>query len=418
MQREIERFNNFGAEALKQGKINTALAYLRRAAALEPTPPIRCNLAVALSNAGEYAEASHILTDILNENNSNAPAWHAYGVLSLVTGHPDDAIKCFETVVKLHPENGGYKFDLALARMQNGEWRDGFAAYECRRDWKPERVFGDMPRWDGTRGKKIYVWAEQGIGDTLQFARYLPWLASISEKVTFALPAPLIQLFAGYSAICELVEFNALLSRENIECEVALMSLAHFYGTTQTRMPGDPGFIGKSLQGPLVGKTKEKLNIGLCWACNPNSNHYRERSVPLDKLISLTGNPHANFYSLQVGPAAADIVKYNAANLIKDLSSDLADDWCATVAAMQGMDMVVSTDTAVAHLAGILGIPVKMFLARRDWWRWGNEGISTPWYPSMRIFRADKPYDWEAPIKEVAAIIDQAVKNRNSSIMA
>ena len=406
------RLSNHAVSQLQGPNRATALAALRRAVELDPkSQAIRANLSVALTNFGEYAEASKILHGLVTEDTGHVAAWHSYGVLGLVSAFPEDAVECFKACMLLDPSNYMYKFDHAIALMQAGRWEEGWRAYECRREYKSERSFKDIPRWDGSHGKDIFVWAEQGIGDTFQFSRYLPLLAKISKRVTFGVPAQLANLFKPYSEHADLLVLGTQLP-DSIECEVSLMSLPLHLGPSPAEWPADPGLLGSNITATVPDSN---FRVGLCWACSPSSANHRERSVNFTDMLQLTRHSNIDFYSLQVGAAAADIANAQAQLLVTDLSDKLTDDWCATAAAIKSVDMVVSTDTSVAHLAALMGKPTIMLIARRDWWRWGNSGTKTAWYPTMHIIRQARPYSWAAETEQASALIGQAARERSES---
>lgn len=412
------RLSNHAAGLVNSPKRKAALAYLKRAARLDPQPGILCNLAIVLTNFGYYNDASELLHKLVTHDENDLGAWHAYGVLSLVAGMPEDAVECFKKCVALDPNNGTNKFDHSLALMQAGRWEEGWDAYECRRMYKPERIFRDLPRWDGTPNKNVYVWAEQGIGDTFQFARYLAPLKEISKRVVLAIPPSLHEIFAGYKEIgVEILNFNT--DAAGIDAEISLLSLPRLLGPTPDRWPADPKLLAKTVQPkfkPLA--FSPKLKIGICWACNGASYHNAERSIPFEEMLQLAEEPDADFYSLQVGTPVQDIYSNAAQLIVTDLSAETSDDWCATAAAIKSMDIVVTTDTSVAHLAAILGRNTVMLLARRDWWRWGNEGLKTPWYPTMTVIRQAKPHAWAAEIQQASVIIGHAARAHCANLAA
>lgn len=409
------RLSNQAAGLLATPQRNTAFALLKRAVSMSSRAGIKTNLAIAHTALGNYAAASEILHGLVTMDNDDLAAWHAYGVLSLVAAIPEDAVECFRKCTLLDPGNGNHRFDYALALMQAGRWQEGWEAYEARKDHKPERIFPGLQHWDGSAGKKVYVWAEQGLGDTFQFARYLPLLRQISQRVILAIPPSLFGLFDGYRDVVDILKFNEPV--ENIDCEVSLMSLPLHLGATPDKWPVDPGLIAKNIC-KMDLEDSAKLKVGLCWACGPSSHHHLERSLPFKDLIAVTENAGASFYSLQVGKDAAAISLNNAQTVVKDLSPSLTDDWSATASAIKALDMVVTTDTSVAHLASALNKPTIMFLARRDWWRWGNSGDKTPWYPSMTIIRQQRPFHWDSEIQRVSAIIGQAAQDRCADSVA
>lgn len=413
MNKEAQRLNNLATRLFKDGKRATAKALIKKSLNLDPHSECsRCNYAVLLTNYGEYAAAKKIFDEVLAKNNDSILGWHGYGVLSLVSQHPDYAAKCFKECIRLEPANGSHKFDYACSITQAGKWKEGFELYECRKQWKPEREFSQFLPWTGEHGKKIYVWCEQGIGDSIQYSRYLSWLVNISAQVTFAVPPDLYELFKDFNEICRLVPLTGAMV--DADYQVPLMSLAHFY------MQED--FIDVPLPSSLW-KTPNRsddsvFDVGLCWACSSTSINYLERSIPFEELLQLTEINNTRFHSVQVGSSIKDITDSYAQNLVIDHSAFINEDWNETRGVLANCNYVVATDTSVAHLAASMNIPTIMFLARRDWWRWGNEGNTTPWYPSMTIIRQKIPFKWENEIKQAYAILETAAKNRQSETLA
>lgn len=413
LDREVKRLSNHAVTLLNSEKRKTALPLLKRAGELTNDPGVWCNLAIAYTNEGKYVEASQILHQLVTRNPKDLAAWHAYGVLNLVSALPQDAVGCFEKCCELDPKNGAMVFDYSIALMQAGYWQKGLECYESRREWKPERYFPGLPKWTGEEGKSVYVWAEQGIGDTFQFARFIPWLSKRCKRVVFALPADLHSLFKGYSEYCEIVGHVQDIS--DVDFEAPLMSLARHYVEVENDAPmflEDLNLLASNVQPRKI--VSDRLKVGVCWATNPSSHHYLERSLPFGSFLEITENSGCSFHSLQIGPASADIIKNSAQLVVEDLSSEMIDDWSATASIIKAMDIVVTTDTSVAHLAAILRKPTIMFLARRDWWRWGNEGETTPWYPSMTIIRQEAQNTWGPEFAKVSAMLGEAARNRLS----
>ena len=407
MHKDCRRLANLATNLIGTDKSKAGIAFLKRVVDETQDVSAKINLAIAYTNIGEYVVASKILSKLVQDSPNDILVWHAYGVLSMVAGLPADAINCFQNCIKLDPTNGTLEFDLSLALLQSGLWEKGFEAYESRRDFNPEKSFPGLPKWDGSEGKSVYVWCEQGLGDSFQFSRYIPWLATEKKcKVTFACPENTHAVFVGFSKYAKIVHLVKDVS--GIDCEVPLMSLAHHYGTTQGNVPEDPGLIGSTIEAAEV--FTDKFKVGLCWGCNPKSVHHRERSLPFQDLLQVVENSDCDFFSLQVGDKAADISANAAQMVVKDLSHELEGNWVATVAYIKAMDYIVTTDTSVAHLAAILKKPTITFLARRDWWRWGNEGSTTPWYPTMHIIRQEKPFSWAKEVAKASAIIGAAAR--------
>lgn len=410
--KEAQRLNNLATQLFKEGKRHTAKALVKNSLALEPNSEYAIsNYGVLLTNFGDYEEAEKVFHQVLEKNPQSLLANHGLGVLHLVAAEPKKAIIHFQKCMEIEPYNGSHRFDFACAVIQSGDWQNGFELYECRRDWKPEREFPQFERWNGEIGKKVYVWAEQGIGDMFQYARYLPWLNEISEKVTFAVPPFLLEMMQEqFHKMFNVVPLTGAMV--DADYHVPMMSLAHYHGMHE--IPGPLNFKPRWNN----YKSNGKFKVGMTWACNPTSVNYRERSLPFEDLLLLTEVENTEFHSLQVGSRIGDITEAYAQNLVSDTSATINDDWCATRDLIASCDMVIATDTSVAHLAASMGIPTIMFLARRDWWRWGNGGPKTLWYPRMTIIRNAVPFKWEHEINMAYAILEKAAQDRQLKTLA
>jgi len=400
-------------------KRKAALHMLERIHALDPGPRTLMNIAVVNTKLGNYREAEEQLDAVLLANPEYLGAHHARGVLHLVMDKPRQAIDDFKRCIDLAPDELNHRLDLSMALLQAGLWADGFDMYETRKQINPERTLKGVAPWKGDPdpyGLHLYVWAEQGIGDTFQFSRYLPWACSRAKRVTFAVPYTLLDIFEPWTAYLPNLEVTAFSGYvpETVNAETSLMSLAHWSGTAfSSDVPQDPGYISvwaqqRFLTGkhcPLV-RQGPMLKAGLVWACNPGSAHSAERSVPFEDMLTLIKLPQFEFYGLQVGERAADITAHQAQTFVTDLSPWILDDWSRTVTCIQQMDVVISTDTSVAHLAALMNKPTYMLLARRDWWRWGSD-VTTPWYPTMNIARPRKPFVWDDALDQVTGWLSQ-----------
>ena len=250
----------------------------------------------------------------------------------------------------------------------------------------------------------MLVHAEQGLGDTLQFARYVPMLAARGGRVVLEVPPELCRLLAGLAGVAELVPHGAPLPR--VAVQVPLLSLPGRFGTGPDTIPAatpylraEPGAVAawRARLGAASG-----LNVGIAWAGSRLHRNDRHRSVALDRLAPLARIPGARLFALQVGAAAAEL---GPAGLpIHDLAPDIAD-FADSAAIVTALDLVVTIDSALAHLAGALARPVWVLVPFAPDWRWGMTGESTPWYPTMRLFRQRRPGDWDEPVGRVAAAL-------------
>lgn len=400
--REEEVLNNKGTSLVQDNKPKLAVPFFRRAIGLDPDNlSFRTNLGIALSKLPGYEEeAKSILHNVLEKDPTNCITLHALGVLADYNQAYEDSFACYRDCKKLSGDQSityGYDFDVATSLIRAGKWEEGWKAYECRRQWKPEKTFKDLPTWDGTRGKKVYVWAEQGLGDMLQFSRYVPWVVERSEAVLFAVPAAMFELFQGFTKICDLAP-SELNPPRNADYEIPLMSLPTLVGND---IPKDPGLIQGEPNKHLFGIDPCKLNIGLCWAASRLAVRNFNRRIPLEELIQLAGDHRRQFYSLQGDSRVNEIFELGIQKLIFDTTSRIEGDWCVTRDLIRAMDYVVTVDTSVAHLAGIMNKPTFMFVDNIDSWRWSYD-----WYPSVKVIRRSQRETWEPEIRLVDQLLD------------
>ncbi len=254
--------------------------------------------------------------------------------------------------------------------------------------------------------------AEQGFGDTLQFARYLPLLTRRGAHVVLQAAAPLIPLLQGIPGIL-VVERGRLPSHD---VWVDQMSLPRLFRTVAETIPATSGYLTPN---SVLADARDTalpfgLRIGIAWAGNPAHHNDRRRSMPVSALAPIVGAGACMLVSLQVGPQAPDISKVFG---IKDLSHQLTD-FAETAALIAGLDLVITVDTAVAHLAGALGIPTWLMLAHAPDWRWMLNRDDSPWYSSMRLFRQEQPGDWAGVVERVASALASIVRPSGTLLFA
>ncbi len=275
----------------------------------------------------------------------------------------------------------------------------------------PRRVLA-QPEWDGGPfpGRTLLLHAEQGLGDTLQFIRYAPLVRGLGGRVVVECQKPLAHLLGSVAGIDALVpEGNPL---PPFDLHTPLLSLPHLLGTTAATVPAavpylspDPGAV--EVWRHRVGRGEE-LKVGLVWAGSPGHENDRNRSIPLKRLRPLLDVPSMRFFALQVCERSRDIEALWLQGSIGDISPDL-DDLADTAAALSVLDLLISVDTAPAHLAGALGRPVWLLLPFAPDWRWMMDREDSPWYPTMRLFRQPTQSDWLSAIhrirNELAALV-------------
>jgi hypothetical protein len=251
------------------------------------------------------------------------------------------------------------------------------------------------------------LWAEQGLGDTLQFIRYAPRVKQRGGIVLVEPPAPLARLVAGCPGIDRLVAPGSVLA-DSFDVHAPLMSLPGLLGTTLATVPARVPYL--VADAALTGSWREQLRplrgfkIGIAWQGNPQHPRDRFRSIPLSQFAPLAGIEGVRLLSLQKGPGSEQLAAVAHHFVVTDLGSQL-DDMMDTAAVMRNLDLVITADTAIAHLAGALGVPVWVALPVAPDWRWLLERQDSPWYPTMRLFRQARWGDWEDVFQRLAAAL-------------
>ncbi len=332
-------------------------------------------------------------------------------------GRTEEALKAHERALELDPESAGAKYNLALTQLRLGDWKRGWVAYEAR--WKFREVHRrprafTKPRWNGEelQGERVLLHAEQGLGDTIQFCRYAPLVAARGGvpvlEVQPAAERLMRSLAVARAGLAETAVMDA--SRLEFDLECPLMSLPAAFRTTMETVPWSGAYLGadeelvreKWRQFPSVRADGDpELRVGIAWAGNPRYKADAVRSMRLRTLVPLLRAVDANWISLQRGEAARQLASLPDDVRVLDGSSgerDLAE----TAALTATLDLVITTDTCIAHLAGAMGKPVWILLPHLSDWRWMEETERTPWYPTARLFRQKAPGDWAEVVQRVS----------------
>jgi len=373
-------------------------------------------IGAGLVKVGQFSRGMECLTRSI-ELQPSAWAWTELGYCQFRLRALDSAETSYREALRCDPEYAGAHANLGLLLLLLGDYVRGFKEFEWRLKLKNfYRMEGfKAPRWAGEPldGRAILIHAEQGYGDTLQFLRYVSLVAARGGEAILAVQPALHRIGAAYPGVSTCLEIGDQLPDLDFHCP--LMSLPQVFGTTRETVPTlDPlalwGLIGNhQTAGNLSGRPRPFL-VGLTWAGNPNHLSDDQRSVPLIAFSALGRVSGAiSFVSLQHGVPAKDLAKRSLPFSIRDACSGVKD-FADTAEAIAELDLVITVDTAIAHLAGSMGKPVWVLLGTVPEWRWGLEGETTPWYPSMRLFRAEKQGGWKALMERVAAELETAVR--------
>jgi hypothetical protein len=434
--RAVQELSDDAATVLfKARKYKAAIAMGKRAIAATPNSrELWTNLATYYWHDGQHAEALACAERACRIDITYSLA-HLDRALSLESlGRNEEADDAFDTALNCasgskHVE--GIKWNHALFLLATGRLDEGFAEYEVRikhrtnPDGTP--VYGTFakPYWQGEplAGKRIAIVSEQGIGDTILFSRYIPWIVGQCEKAYLCTRHDVARLMWGFNDIATF--FPDGVAIPPVDYMVAMGSLPHYYQKQAgfVVVP-DPGIISKRVTQVAEGEPFEvpepgypdAIKVGICWSGNPDMERNEERSVPLDMLVDLASDPRVFLYGLQAGPARNDIYKFGFEQLVLDMGDRLMRSGLASLGhALRQMDVVVTACTSVAHLAGALGIPAIVMLCKTPYWVWMQDRADSPWYPSLKLIRQSKYGDWTSVIEGVRHELNLIQRNKEQN---
>jgi FkbM family methyltransferase len=386
------------------------IAAFRRAISIDPERSRAwSNLGAALDWSREFPAAMAAFERAFELESLQGTSGNSF--INLATGlreqgRRSEALELLRRTLAKNPDvNGHWLYSVIL--LETGAFDEGWPQHEFR--WLQEPLLSrrwsiKRPRWSGQdlENKTILLHAEQGFGDTIQFIRYAPTLKALGARVLFDSFKGFEEISRDFDGVDEvLVEGGSI---PQFDYHIPLLSLARVFRTDRTSAPANipylkvrPDYAEKwSSRIPDSGK----LKVGLVWAGNPKHRRDKQRSIPLSMLKPLSDVGGVQLFGLQKGPSVESDVAASGMDLV-NLDSHLRD-FCDTAAAIDLLDLVISVDTSVAHLAGALGKPVWLMLPTPPDWRWLLEGRETMWYPTMRLFRQEEPHQWGLVVEQIA----------------
>jgi tetratricopeptide (TPR) repeat protein len=432
---------NLGNALVKLNRIADAIHCYRHALALEPQSAIvQHALGNALTTAKDWAPAEKCLHKALELDPANAEIHNSLGNLFysqkqmhsaaaryrqameldadyakahvnlgnavLALGDLKEARACYQRGLALDPESPGAIYNMSLAHLRAGEYAAGWKGYEARWSFEElhlrQRLF-PQARWIGQplAGKTILLHAEQGLGDTLQFVRYAPLVAARGARIILEVRPPLERLLRGLPGVSEVLARGAKLP--GFDYHSPLMSLPAVFETEPATIPTPEGYLHvpeTEIEAAYAAYPGEGLRVGIAWAGNPKHKADATRSLPLRAFLPLAEIPGLTLFSLQKGPATGQLAALRESLPIQDTPAAHAD-FYQTALMMSTLDLVISVDTSVAHLAGAIGKPFWVLLSRVADWRWMETREDSPWYRSATLFRQTAPGDWHGVIERI-----------------
>lgn len=395
-------------EALRRaGALDEAINAGERATTRAPLLPVAwLNLGSAMLDAGQSSEARAAIARALALDPASPRAENAYGAALEAEGDTAAALSAYDRALALDPSCHDARFNRALAALKLGDYRNGWADYEARRALKG---FPAVPRnaveWHGEplRARTILLFAEQGYGDTLQFARFASLLAAKGAHVVLACQRALVRLLEGTDGVAEVVPVDGPMPPHDYVAP--LMTVPYRLGLTLETLPNKAPYL-RPPEALDLDEPAGPLKIGIAWAGSAANRINRRRSCPVVALAPLVGRSDVTLYSLQVGSEAGALQHVPFGNRVIDLTPRLGD-FRDTASAMMALDLIVTIDTATAHLAGALGRPVWTMLSSGGDWRYLEGRSDSPWYPTMRLFRQSAPGDWAGVVASIGRALDE-----------
>ena len=407
-----EAYANLGALYAKFKEYDKAIKLYQECIKIKPTyAGAYTNLGNALNKTQRHEEAVyfHKLAIGLDDKAANHFSNCASAYKNL--GRFDKAKEYYKRAISLEPDHINAHFDLSTVLLQTGEYKRGLQEYEWR--FKKDEMLGhiknyksvfDAPLYMGQNldGQRVLVHAEQGFGDTLMMARYLKALKEKGATVVLYLRGGLSELFETLACVDEIY------TREDatpaFEYQVAFMSLAYVLDNTLTNLTNNYPYFNINESFELNAKDK-KLKVGIAWSASKTGESYKNKVFDLRHFKMMSKSKDIQLYSLQLGEDTQDITKYDMKDDIIDLSKEI-DNFLATAKIINSLDLVITSDTSVAHLAGAMGKKVWILLQKVPDWRWGVCESVSSWYPSAKLFHQYSLGDFNSVFRQVYKELD------------
>jgi len=414
----IEMLTKLGNLLREAGQSEEACKHYQRLAELQPDDSnIHLNLGTLFHDMGKLPEAlQHYEKALKLEPGSRDAMMNRAGLL-IELNRPEEAWASYGRILSSDPHLSTAKWGKSMAMLMLGKYPDGWALYESRFDCKPmcDAVLFRASRWDGStlEGKRLLIWGEQGLGDVLQFIRYAALCKTKGGTIIVQCREPLVRLLKNCPFIDEVV---TTATKSDFDYQIPIMSLPHVFGTTLDTIPNTTPYVfvdeeTRNKWAPHFVGAKD-FKVGLVWAGNPRKNQLdahvidRQRSMELALLKPLFDIKNCQFYNLQKEDVSAEIKANGLEEKLINLMPAVAD-FMDTAAIIENLDLVISVDTSVVHLAGALGKPVWILSRFGGCWRWlGNQKLN-PWYPTAQIFGQPAPGDWKGSVNKVVSALQE-----------
>lgn len=403
--------HNLGVVFIEQRRFVEAEEQFVAALAVEPDSSRNHNaLGIALMKQDRFAEAVHSFTHALACEPANLHAMNNLGTIYKFQGQGELAIGCFQRILAIDPSYADAEWNLSLAYLLLGNYRKGWSHYDAR--WTKatspveKRVFAGH-QWDGhmVPDDTILLYAEQGFGDTLQFIRFVPEVASRCRRVVVECQTLQIRsMLQRVEGVAEVVVRGDVLG-EDYQWYASLLDIAGIIDITLEKLPYRERYLVPDVDKVATRYAElrgyDGMKIGLAWAGRPEHENDRRRSCSLSQLAPLLNTPGVVFFPIQFGNAVREMEALAGNYQFVDVTSSIAD-FDDTAALLANLDLVITVDTSLAHLAGGMGVPTWVLIPFVPDWRWLLGRQDSPWYPVMRLFRQSEPGDWDGVARQIA----------------
>ncbi len=409
--------HDYGSLLIDAGEARQALPILTRAAVRLPdSPELRNSLGNLHYELDDLDAAQAHFEAALAMRPGFAEVHFNLGRVLLRRGAVANAAAAMQRGCELNPALHTANWTLAQLLLLQGHYTEGWQRYEARLEDPKVGIHSrrlKRERWDGgpLAGRRILLHAEQGIGDSIQFMRYAPLVAARGGRVTVLCQRPIQPLYGALPQVEAAIALGDPLPE--FDCYAPLMSLPLLFGTTLDTIPADAPYL--FAEPAKIERWRERvaalpgLRVGIAWAGNPDYRADVRRSLHFDLLRPLADLPGVSFVSLQKGPAVRQADGAAQGLRLERFDDDLSD-FSETAALMMNLDLILSVDTAVAHLAGALGRPVWLFNRFDTDWRWLLDRSDSPWYPSLRVFRQQAPGDWAGVVNDMGVALEHGIE--------
>jgi len=411
-----EIYYNLANTLVKKGQsdnLSLAVKYYLKSLGIQPNNIDSANnLGLTYSYLGQLKNAIDCFNQSIHLNSQNPIAYYNLGLVYRKLFRLDLEVECYKKAIAIDPNYIDANWNLALVQLLNGVFHEGWKYYHWRYKKHADLDLRQYskPLWDGRslKNKTLFIYHEQGVGDTLQCIRYVKFLSKQGAKIIIESPLDLFKLMA------KIPEISSLIINDNespdFDFFIPMMSIPGVLKSDLQTIPNNVPYLytDKKTDNSLIENHK-LFNIGFVWAGNPKHHNDKNRSVELSLFKHFLALEGTQFYSLQVGERSKDLTLDSAYANVIDLSSELKD-YEDTASIIHQLDLIITVDTSIAHLAGAMGIPVWVLLPFIPDWRWLLDRSDSPWYPTMRLFRQEKIGEWQFVVDEVAFVLKHELK--------